>query len=111
MNITKTYLMVPVQDMGRALSFYRDVFGLTVGFESPYWSELSWRDATIALHLGGGDKERESWLGFNVDDLDAAAAEIEAGGGRLGPERTEAGARLLSVTDTEGNPLTVGQQL
>ena len=111
MNITKAYFMVPVHDMDRALAFYRDVFGLELGFQSPYWSELSWRDATIALHLGGEDQAPASWLGFNVDDLDAAAAEIEAAGGVRGAERTEGGARLLSITDTEGNSLTVGQQL
>jgi predicted enzyme related to lactoylglutathione lyase len=49
-------------------------------------------------------------LGFNVDDLDAAAAEIEAGGA-TGQERTEGGSRLLAVTDTEGNALTIGAQL
>jgi predicted enzyme related to lactoylglutathione lyase len=111
MHLTKTYFMVPVQDMDRALRFYRDVIGLDVGFQSPYWSELCWRDATIALHLGGGTPGRESWLGFHVDDLDGAAAEIEAGGGTTGVERTEGGSRLLAVTDTEGNALTVGGPL
>jgi predicted enzyme related to lactoylglutathione lyase len=111
MHITKTYLMVPVRDMDRALTFYRDVLGLEVGFQSPYWTELSWKDATIALHLGSADEARESWLGFNVDDLDAAAAEIEAGGGQRGQERTQSGSRLLAITDTEGNSLTIGQQL
>ena len=111
MHITKTYFMVPVHDMDRALRFYRDVIGLELGFQTPYWTELSWRDATVALHLGGGAPERESWLGFNVDDLDAAAVEIEAGGGTTGQERTEGGSRLLAVTDTEGNALTIGAQL
>jgi predicted enzyme related to lactoylglutathione lyase len=111
MHITKTYFMVPVHDMDRATTFYRDVIGLEVGFQSPYWSELSWRDATIALHLGGEAQQRAPWLGFNVDDLDAAAAEIEAAGGTRGQERIEGGSRLLATTDTEGNGLTIGQQL
>jgi predicted enzyme related to lactoylglutathione lyase len=110
MNITKTYFMVPVQDMDRALAFYRDGLGLTLGFSSPGWTELAWRDATIALHLGGTAAEREGWLGFEVDDLDAAVAEIEAAGGRRGTERVEGGVRLITLTDTEGNTLTIGQQ-
>lgn len=109
-NITKAYLMLPVKDMDRAIGFYRDVLGLTVKFSSPDWTELAWRDATIALHGGGQDDERESWLGFEFDDLDAAAAAIEAAGGHRGPERSEAGSRLISVVDTEGNKLTIGQQ-
>jgi len=109
-NITKTYFMVPVQDMDRALAFYRDGLGLTLRFSSPNWSELAWRDATIALHLGGVAAEREGWLGFEVDDLDAAVAEIEAAGGRRETERVEGGVRLISFTDSEGNSLTLGQQ-
>ena len=110
MEITKAYFMVPVQDMDRALSFYRDVLGLEQGVRSPEWSELRWRDATIALHGGGLEDGRQSWLGFYVDDLDAAAQEIVTAGGARGEERSEGGIRLLAVTDTEGNSLTLGQQ-
>jgi predicted enzyme related to lactoylglutathione lyase len=109
-EIAKVYFMVPVENMDRALAFYRDAIGLTPVFSSPYWSELAWRDATIALHLGGAALDGQGWLGFNVDDVDAAVAEIEAAGGRRGTERSEGGARLVSVTDTEGNSLTIGQQ-
>jgi lactoylglutathione lyase len=102
--------MVPVQDMNRALGFYRDALGLTLRFSSPGWTELGWGDATIALHLGGVATEREGWLGFYVDDLDSAVAEIEQAGGRRDGERTEGGIRLVAVTDSEGNSLTIGQQ-
>jgi predicted enzyme related to lactoylglutathione lyase len=108
-DVTKTYFMLPVRDMTRAVGFYRDVIGLVLVFESPFWSELRWRDATIALHAGGSEGDRESWLGFQVADLDSALIEVEAAGGRRGAERTEAGARLVSVVDPEGNMLTLGQ--
>jgi len=109
-TITKTYFMVPVEDMQRAVGFYADVLGLGVQFASPDWTELTWRDATIALHGGGGGVQRESWLGFHVDDLDAALIAVEAAGGKRGRERNEAGVRLVSVSDTEGNELTIGGQ-
>jgi predicted enzyme related to lactoylglutathione lyase len=96
--------------MDRATSFYRDVVGLTVLFESPFWTELRWHDAAIALHGGGTGEERESWLGFHVADLDTAVAEVEAAGGRRhGTERNEGGARLVNVVDPEGNIFTLGQ--
>jgi hypothetical protein len=41
--------VVPVQDMERAVAFYRTVLGLELRFASPYWTELAWRDAVIAL--------------------------------------------------------------
>jgi predicted enzyme related to lactoylglutathione lyase len=110
MRITKTYFMVPVQEMDRALAFYGEVLGLKVVFSSPDWSELSWRDATIALHRGGNQAESQGWLGFEVDDLDSAIAEIVAAGGRREMERTEGGIRLVTVTDPEGNTLTIGAQ-
>jgi predicted enzyme related to lactoylglutathione lyase len=110
MNITKTYFMVPVQNMDRALTFYRDALGLTVRFASPDWSELAWRDATIALHQGGVANGSDGWLGFEVDDLDAALAEVEAAGGRRQTQRSDGGVRLVTVTDPEGNSLTIGQQ-
>jgi predicted enzyme related to lactoylglutathione lyase len=109
-NITKTYFMLPVTDMARARTFYRDVLGLTEGFASPDWAELTWRDATIALHRGGGSGERESWLGFHVEDLEGALAAIEAAGGQRGRERIEGGSRLVAVADTEGNWLTIGAE-
>ena len=36
MEITKAYFMLPVRDMERAVSFYRDAVGLTVEFSSPF---------------------------------------------------------------------------
>jgi catechol 2,3-dioxygenase-like lactoylglutathione lyase family enzyme len=95
--------------MDRATRFYRDTIGLTVSFESPFWTELRWRDATIALHAGGGEEERECWLGFEVADLDGALVEVEHAGRRRGKERVEGGARLVQVADPEGNLLTLGQ--
>jgi predicted enzyme related to lactoylglutathione lyase len=101
--------MLPVLDMDRAVSFYRDTVGLTVEFQSPFWTELRWREATIALHAGGAGEARVRWLGFHVTDLDAAVAEVEAAGGRRGKERSEGGTRLDEVVDPEGNTVTLGQ--
>ena len=112
MELTKTYFMLPVRDMDRAVPFYRDVIGLAVEFESPFWTELRWRDSTIALHAGGGGDERESWLGFHVTDLDSAVADIEAAGGRRrGEERVQGNARLVSVVDLDGNIFTLGEDI
>ena len=111
MEITKAYFMLPVADMDRALRFYQQVFGPTLDFSSPFWSELHWKDATIALHGGGDGSERESNLGFHVTDLDAAVAAVEAPGGRSGQSRTQAGARLIEVVDPDGNKLTLGQDV
>ena len=44
------YAIVFVSDMKRAVSFYRDVLGLPLRFETPEWTEFATDGATLALH-------------------------------------------------------------
>ena len=44
------YAIVFVSDMKRSVSFYRDVLGLPLKFESPEWTEFATGGATLALH-------------------------------------------------------------
>ncbi len=44
------YVIVFVSDMKRSVSFYRDVLGLPLKFESPEWTEFATDGATLALH-------------------------------------------------------------
>jgi lactoylglutathione lyase len=44
------YAIIVVSDMKRAVSFYRDVIGLPLKFESPGWTEFATDGATLALH-------------------------------------------------------------
>ena len=37
--VDKTYIMLMVGDMSRALRFYTEAFAVTVVINSPYWSE------------------------------------------------------------------------
>src|SRR5262245_30500161 len=48
------YAIVFVSDMKRAVSFYRDVIGLPLKFESPGWTEFATDGATLALHATKG---------------------------------------------------------
>ena len=114
-KVTKTYFMLMVDDMDRATTFYQKAFDLSGGFVSPEWSELSWRDATIAFHGGrGGDERRPTGLGFEVEDLDAACAEVTHAGGTIvtpPSDRAGEGIRLAEVADPEGNVLSVAQRI
>lgn len=53
MQVECVKYLLYVQDMSRAVQFYRDVLGLTVRMESPGWSEVARGDALIGLHAGG----------------------------------------------------------
>jgi predicted enzyme related to lactoylglutathione lyase len=112
-TIEKTYFMLMVADMDRAVAFYRDALGLSVDSQSPWWSELTSNGATVALH-GGGEATANTGLGFHVDDLDAAVAAVESHGGTVvspAADRPQEGIRLAAVRDTEGNGLSLAQTL
>lgn len=110
MKVTKTYFMLMVADMDRAVRFYHDVFGLPIRMQSPDWSELGSADGVVALHGGAKREPRDTGLGFDVDDLEAACAAVTRGGGTVvRPPQTRPGEpiRLATVEDSEQNRLTL----
>jgi predicted enzyme related to lactoylglutathione lyase len=111
-KVTKTYFMLMAGDVGRAASFYKKVFGLKTGFESPDWTELVQNGTTVALHGGGPTAERDTGLGFYVDDIEAACAAVALSGGRIlkRPEaRLGEGITLATAVDTEGNRFSIAE--
>lgn len=114
MKVTKTYFMLMAADVGRGASFYKEALGLRPGgYESEFWTELSQNGTTIALHHGGSAAERDTGLGFSVDDIDAACRAITAAGGKISrkPEaRPDEGIILATAVDTEGNRISITQE-
>lgn len=106
MKIEAIKYVLWVQDMERAVRFYRDALGLAVQFESPNWTELGHGDSIIALHNGGSGIDTPTGLSFHVDDVFGACAAIRDSGGEIieAPHVRPGESILLSrVTDTEGN--------
>lgn len=74
------YSIVFVSDMPRSVSFYRDVVGIPLKFESPEWTEFVTDGATLALHKAGtattdgepraADRAGQCRAGFQVPDID-----------------------------------------
>ena len=96
----------------QGVHFYADAFGPTVTLHSPYWSELVVAGATVALHPGRTGGDRDTGLGFEVDDLDAALATATSLDGRVvDPPRDRAaeGIRIAQLADTEGNIISVAE--
>jgi methylmalonyl-CoA/ethylmalonyl-CoA epimerase len=70
-------------DLGRAVSFYRDVLGLRFLFQAP--PSLAFFDCGgVRLMLDSSEESRNPVrspiLYYHVDDLDAAFAEVSSGG-------------------------------
>ena len=110
--MSKTYFMLMVAEMDRALDFYAAAFGGSVSLHTPYWSELVVAGATVALHPGRTGGDLETGLGFEVDDLDMALETATSLGGRVvdAPrERPGEGIRIAQLADTEGNIISVAE--
>ena len=46
-----TYIMVNVSDMSRSVAFYRDKLGMTLKYQTDYWTEFETGTTILALHL------------------------------------------------------------
>lgn len=68
-----SYAIIFVGDMNRSVSFYRDVVGLPLKFETPSWTEFATEGATLALHAS------EATNPMNEDPLKVAAGRCRPG--------------------------------
>src|SRR5690349_2153813 len=112
--------MVNVSDMSRSVAFYRDTIGLPLKFESPGWSEFQTGTTTLALHgVGprpagdgggqGGPTAGSCSIGFTVENLDAAVADLQSRGARFVMPPTDQageGIRLAVCVDPDGLPIS-----
>lgn len=114
------YAIVFVSDMTRSVSFYRDVAGLPLKFESPAWSEFATDGATLALHLSATsspDKDDPEHApsgrcrpGLSVPDLDAFHKRMVDNGVPCIQEPKETfGVRLAQYVDPDGLAISVGE--
>lgn len=106
MQVKSAKFVLFVQDMERAVAFYRDAFGCEAPLVTEHWSELAVAGVTLGLHAGGSSAYRKTGLSLQVDDLAAACAEVTAKGGRVVREPQERPGEpiaLATVADPEGN--------
>jgi predicted enzyme related to lactoylglutathione lyase len=106
------FTLYPTKDLARARRFYEDLFGLEVSDNySGRWIEYTLGDGVFAItdmvemrpasDAGGS-------IAFEVDDVDAATAEVRGYGSRVLVEPMSTPVcRLAVVEDSEGNALTL----
>ena len=116
------YAIVFVSDMKRSVSFYRDVVGLPLKFESTGWTEFATDGATLALHATEGlNSERDNPLqvpagrcrpGLSVPNLDEFHKRIVERNVPCVQEPKETfGARLAQYLDPDGLAISVGEEM
>jgi len=101
---------VPVQDMDRALGFYRDVLGLSVKMESPEWSELDASGLSIGLNAresASGSSSGGAVITFQPErGLEAEVEELKGKGVTFtGDISSYEWGSLAPFKDSEGNDL------
>ena len=115
------YVIVFVSDMKRSVSFYRDVLGLTLRFESPGWTEFATEGATLALHATEGpDSEKDDPQqvpagrcrpGLSVPNLDEFHKRmVERNVPCIQQPKTVFGARVAQYSDPDGLVISVGEE-
>lgn len=105
------YVSLPVEDMERALSFYRDVLDLPVLFVlEDRWAEFDLAALRLAIYPREEGERRGGDLAFGVEDLEAAMGHLEDCGVRF-PHGVETfdlptgRGRLARFQDSSGNRL------
>ena len=107
------YINLHVQDVEREVAFFRDVVGLELLYNDEAFNYARF-DAGVgfAVNSGGHPKpedapfiDRLSGIGFVVEDVDAAHAEMKARGARftMEPSRQPWGGYMAMFADPEGN--------
>ena len=114
------YAIVFVSDMKRAVSFYRDIFGLPLRFESPGWTEFATDGATLALHrseVANPDSKVVTDTpagrcrpGFSVPNLDEFHGRmVEHKVTCLQEPKETFGVRIAQYADPDGLAISVGE--
>ena len=123
MRVRNPMVIHYVSDMERACAFYHDTLGLpeesTPGSGSPGWNTFRCDGLIVALHILPAADSPEgplphAGLNLEVDDLDAAVAELQAAGGELRALHEAGGGipvRVAEVADPDGNGFELRQHL
>jgi len=101
---------VPVDDMDRAVGFYRDILGLKITGHQQNWSEIDANGLTIGLNAretAAGHSHGGAVISFQPDGgLDAEVQRLTAAGVQFtGGISDHEWGRIAPFKDSEGNDL------
>jgi lactoylglutathione lyase len=108
-----SYAIKFVDDMDRAVKFYRDALGLTLKFQSPGWSEFVTGETTLALHPASQKNPAGTVeLGFTAAGLQQFYQEMTQKGVQFSmpPTKQDFGGLLAQFLDSENGRCSVGEQ-
>lgn len=112
MPVKFTTVLYPVKDLDQAKVTFTALFGVEPHADSPYYVGYEVDGSEIGLVPGGHDQGMtgpEPY--YDVEDIDATLAALQAAGGVVVQEPRDVAAGLLvaKVRDSEGNIIGVKQ--
>jgi predicted enzyme related to lactoylglutathione lyase len=98
---------LPVTDMDRAVTFYRDSLGLDVIEHDGDWTEVTAGDQRIGLNEGESPAgDGGAVIAFGVDDIDSTVEELKGNGVEFTDEVSEhPWGKIAPFKDADGNDL------
>jgi hypothetical protein len=104
------YVELPTATLDRSVQFYEAAFGWTLARFGPAYAATTTGDTDVGLQEDTSDASKSPLPVIQVDDLDAAAAAVEAAGGDISrPIFSFPGGRRFHFRDPSGNELAVWQ--
>ncbi len=115
-------VVVPVQDVDRAIAFYTATLGMEMRTDVPFGGTYRWvevapaaAETVIALCPPGPDGQvgnRQTGISLQTDDIDAYHAQLKAAGVDVDAEVSRMGSPvppMFWLRDPEGNTLLVAE--
>jgi predicted enzyme related to lactoylglutathione lyase len=106
------YVELPAGKLEATANFYEAAFGWTLTRFGPTYAATTTGDTDIGLQGDASDSPKAPLPVIRVEDLDAAAAAVEAAGGDIiRPAFDFPGGRRFHVRDPSGNEIAIWQSL
>jgi predicted enzyme related to lactoylglutathione lyase len=103
-------VLIGVTDMERAVSFYRDVLGLPLKFQTDEYTEFDTHGAVLALEKRDEVVANGPAFTFPTTDIEQDRKELEKAGVRFWKElREEDFGSVMMPQDSEGNIFEIVQ--
>jgi predicted enzyme related to lactoylglutathione lyase len=98
---------LPVDDMDKAVAFYRDSLGLEVVEHDGDWSEVTAGDQRIGLNSNESPSgDGGAVIAFGVDDLDSTVEKLKGDGVEFADQVSEhPWGKIVPFKDPAGNDL------
>jgi predicted enzyme related to lactoylglutathione lyase len=107
------FSVYPVTDLKRAREFYERTLGLKPGmvYEGENQGYIEYEIGPGVLAIGAGSEQLRPSVALEVENFDAAIAELRESGAKFGIDPLDLpDCRMAAIVDPDGNTITIHQR-